>query len=183
MRMTAPLALLLLVAPAAASEPLLPPPVKLESRAGTQTGTQSSYCVQRADPATGHGLATCADSILRHPLRLSVVRPGETIAIAVADATRFRSDRCGPAPCLSSVTIKRLGCARTVLRLRLDRRRLPLYVSLPRGGYELQVRLFFETADGRSGDSLAFLGFVVDGRRPLGIVKPRASDWACRPAP
>ncbi len=146
------------VAEADAEEPTKPPRIVLVSGAGRQAAVRGSYCVD--DPARGVGV--CADTAPVTPEELTVVRPGETLAISL-----------GGAEVTSGViTIRTLACEkRPADELELppgETARFP--VDLPPGQYELLVFVTFEATDGRSGDVSGSLGLLVDERAPREIV-------------
>jgi hypothetical protein len=59
-----------------------PPPIVLASAAGEQVAVQESYCL--TDPSAGTGI--CADTADLLPERVSVVRPGERVSVALKNA-------------------------------------------------------------------------------------------------
>jgi hypothetical protein len=146
------------VAEADAEEPTKPPRIVLVSGAGRQAAVRGSYCVD--DPARGVGV--CADIAPMTPEELSVVRPGETVAISLGGAEVTSG----------GITIRTLACEkRPADELELppgETARFPL--DLPPGQYELLVFVTFEAADGRSGDVSGSLGLLVDERAPQEIV-------------
>ena len=147
--------------PLAEAERTKPPEIVLESDAGRQVAVGGGFCVTYVDEESGQGTGLCTDMEQPSPEQLSTVRPGEEIAILVEE-----SEVDGRA------IVRRLGCDRPALA------RIPLgpgaattwQVDLAPGAYELELFLTFETADGRSGDTSAALGMLVDANAPLEIV-------------
>ena len=137
-----------------------PPRIVLMSKAGTQRAVQETFCVSVVIGETG--VSRCVDTVDLPPARLSVVRPGETVAIVVRGATTARG----------VVSIHPLGQPnRVVLTLRVSAPKTTWRVRLRPRAYELDVEIArFETADGRSGDTSATLGVLVDRDRPLRII-------------
>jgi hypothetical protein len=146
--------------PADVAEMLKPPAIVLESAAGRQAAVGGGFCVSyMIEEQQGTGI--CTDMEQPSPDVLSTVRPGEQIAIVVEGS---RVD--------GRAVVRHLGCDRPSLG------RIPLgpgatstwSVELPPGDYELELFLTFETTDGRSGDTSAALGLLVDAAAPLEIV-------------
>src|SRR4051794_33852892 len=108
-----------------------PPPIVLTSAAGAQTAVAGSYC--------GQGSGVCADSIYPAPRKLTVVRPRDSVRIAVDGATAI------------DLNVHRPGCERTSIRHVVLRADGGWRVDLPPGSYDLQVFARF-ALPGRSGD-------------------------------
>jgi hypothetical protein len=153
-----------------------PPPLVLTSKAGRQVAVSGSFCVQDS-----HG-GLCGDTADPEPKRLSIVRPRETIRIAVPGATSLVDTDCGPAPCTSDVRVYRLGCDNgpPVARIRLRRTPTRWRVRLRPGPYELEAFVSFTMRDGRSGDTSGSFGMLVDRRRRRTIVRAPAKKPSCR---
>ena len=164
------LALALALALPAAARAQCPPPILLESRAGVQRAMQESYCVTKADD-TG-GVTLCADTLDLRPRRLSVVRPGEVVTIAVPGATIVHRDPSCHPRCEASAAVYRLGGRKTlVARFRLSGERTGWPVRLRPGAYEVEVFVgLFRTMDGRSGSTSGSLGILVSRTRPRRVL-------------
>jgi hypothetical protein len=145
---------------------LVAPPVVLESLAGRQEAVRGSSCVANGG---GGGVAVCSDPGAVHPGWLSVVRPGETVTVALVGASLVGSSGVARA--------RPLGCGGTeATTFPLDRTRTVWKVALAPGAYELEVAVAFETADGRSGDVSGALGLLVDPEREPGILPASVSS-------
>lgn len=130
----------------------------LESAAGEQTAVPGSYCV--SDPTRGVG--ACGDTEPLEPERMSVVRPGEQLALRLRDATTTSG----------SITVSRLGCdAEPVREVPLTAGSETRWAAdLPPGAYRLDVSASFEEPDGRSGDVSGVLAILVDAAAPQKIL-------------
>ncbi|MBA2356932.1 MAG: hypothetical protein H0V84_00720 [Actinobacteria bacterium] len=141
-----------------------PPPFVLRSSAGTQTASQGSSCV---DSGQGGGMfgSVCADTAPPPAARLSVVRPGETVRIAMAGARLSAAE----------ASVHPLGCpGRLLRRIRLGGRETRWRVTLPPGDYELSLFGRFHADDGRQGDSSGVAGLSVSAEAALEIVDAAA---------
>ncbi|MDQ4081501.1 MAG: hypothetical protein M3123_01220 [Actinomycetota bacterium] len=169
-RLTLLLPLALALALPVAARAQRPPPILLESGAGIQRAVQESYCVSKVDETGGAGV--CADTPDLRPRRLSVVRPGEVVTIALPGATIVRRDPgCHPL-CEAGAAVFRLGRRKAlVARFRLAGERTRWLVRLRPGAYEVEVFVgLFRTTDGRSGDTSGSLGILVSRTQPRRIV-------------
>jgi hypothetical protein len=170
--------------PPAGSEPpeagIEPPRVVLESEAGRQIGVRGGSCVTNFE--IGKGL--CVDIAHPEAKQASVVRPGETITIALDGAQAVKAEECGARDmsCIGEARVVPLGCkSATVARIFLDRgSETERRVTLEPGAYELQVFVYFEADDGRAGDVSAALGLVVDPDAEPAIVPAPAAAAVCR---
>jgi hypothetical protein len=134
-----------------------PPPIVLESAAGTQVAVPESSCV------SGAGTGVCVDTTDQTPEDLSVVRAREEVVLRLRGASVTEG----------SVAVRPLpDCeGETVAEVELEPGPETRWrVDLPAGQYELQVFARFEAADGRSGDASGSLGIVLDASQPPGIV-------------
>jgi hypothetical protein len=152
-----------------------PPPIVLESDAGSQTAVSGSYCVEYVDEAAGEAGGACADSGPITPKRLSTIRPGEEVRIVLEDADVTRPEGCSSddeQSCIGSVAVHPLGCERkTVAEIPLALGPETTWrVDLEPGAYELDVFAYFDAPDGRTGDVSGSLGVLVDDTAPLEIV-------------
>jgi hypothetical protein len=143
--------------PAPEGDKAKPPPIVLESAAGTQVAVAESSCV------SGAGTAVCVDTIDQQPEDLSLVRPGEEVVLRLRGASVTEgSVRMRPLPDCEDTTVAELELepgAETRWR-----------VDLPAGQHEVEVFARFETADGRSGDASGSLGLLVDTTQPQEIL-------------
>ena len=144
-----------------------PPPIVLESAAGRQHAALGSSCVDFVDEASGQGVGVCSDTVDPSPDEMSVVRPGEEIAISLEHASVVRADGCvgdDEQDCIGGVIVEPLGCEGERVRdvLLAPGSETRWRVDLPPGRYELDVFGYFEAPDGRSGDVSGALGLVVD---------------------
>jgi hypothetical protein len=168
--------------PAAGTE-LRPPRVVLESGAGRQEAVQGSFCVTKVNES-GQGQGVCGDSPFQHPKELNVVQPHEEVMIDLTDAAAVdRPEGCSPA-CPSTVTVHPLGCGpdRAVTDFELVSAKTAWTVDLEPGAYELAVFAYFETQDGRTGDTSGVLGLLVDSERQPAVI-PIDKAWAVCPFP
>ena len=136
--------------PAETKPNLSPPPIVLVTAAGKQVAVAGSSCVTRTDPDTGESSGVCADSTWPHPEKVSVVRPGDSVSVALSGALVDEG---------ASVEVLPLGCEHDVLRT----------IDLEPGAYELYVAARFEAEDGRSGDTSGSAGLLVDENAALGV--------------
>ncbi|MGH3031913.1 MAG: hypothetical protein ACRDNE_14355 [Gaiellaceae bacterium] len=143
--------------PAPEGDRTKPPPIVLESAAGTQVAVAESSCV------SGPGTAVCIDTDDQQPEDLSVVRPGEEIVLRLrgASVTDGRA-AVGPLPDCENTTV-----AEIELEPGAETR---WHVDLPPGQYELEVFARFEAAGGWSGDASGSLGLLVDATEPREIL-------------
>ena len=157
-----------------------PPDVLLVSEAGRQAGVVGSYCVD--NPAAGFG--ECADGTRPAAERANVVRPGETVTIALDGALAVRASSCHSRDqsCIGEALVSPAGCgAVTVDRVFLERGEETRWrVDLEPGPYELQAFVYFEADDGRSGDVSVALGLVVDPDAERAVVPMPAAAAVCR---
>ena len=169
-RLTLLLTLALTLALPVAARAQRPPPILLESRAGVQRAVQESYCVSEVRDTGGTGV--CADTPDLRPRRLSVVRPGEVVSIALPGATIVRRDPTCHPRCAAGAAVFRLGRRKTLVgRFRLSGERTRWLVRLRPGAYEVEVFVgLFRTSDGRSGDTSGSLGILVSRTQPRRIV-------------
>jgi hypothetical protein len=159
------------------SEPK-PPPIVLVTHAGRQEAVQGSYCVTQVSES-GEGQGACADAAFVHPTQLSVVGPGEAVTIEVSDATVTVPE--GSSGVSSTVAVYPLGCGpdRAVGDFDLESASMSWAVDLEPGAYELGVFAYFETEDGRSGDTYGVLGLLVDPGTGPAIVPVDKSLAVC----
>jgi hypothetical protein len=149
----------------------------LVTDAGRQEAVQGSYCVTEVSEG-GEGVGICADTAFVHPEQLGLVRPSEKITIQLAGASLGTNAGCSPA-CPSIATVYPLGCGpdQPVAEFELGSARAEWTVDLEPGAYELVVFAYFETEDGRSGDTSGALGLLVDPTiDPAGESLPAAID-------
>jgi hypothetical protein len=149
--------------PAETKPNLSPPPIVLVTAAGKQVAVAGSSCVTRTDPDTGESSGVCADSTWPHPEKVSVVRPGDSVSVALSGALVDEG---------SSVEVLPLGCEHDVLRtidLEPGKQSTAFPVDLEPGAYELYVAARFEAEDGRSGDTSGSAGLLVDENAPLAV--------------
>jgi hypothetical protein len=143
-----------------------PPPLLLESRAGTQRAAQETYCVSNGR------VGACADFVDVRPQRLSVVRPGELVTIRLPRSEIIHeSPNCHPR-CEAGGFVYRLRHKGRILRrFELTSAETEWRVRLRDGSYELEAYVaYFETADGLSGQTSGSFGLLVSKWRPLRIV-------------
>lgn len=156
-----------------------PPDVLLVSETGGQVGKPGSWCVENL----AAGYATCADGVQPSAEHANVVRPDETIAIALDGARAVKSDGCHARDqsCIGEANVSPAGCtSATVARIFLKRGpQTEWRVDLPPGAYELQVFVYFEADDGRTGDVSVALGLLVDGDAEQRIVPMPAAAAIC----
>jgi hypothetical protein len=156
-----------------------PPDILLVSEAGTQEGVVGSYCVD--NPIAGYG--ACADGERPSAVRANVVRPGETITIALDGAAAVRSRGCHSRDysCIGEAQVLPAGCKSAgVARIFLERGSKTRWrANLMPGAYELEVFVYFEADDGRTGDVSAALGLVVDPDAEQAIVPMPAAAAVC----
>ncbi len=156
-----------------------PPDVLLESGAGRQVGVVGSHCVE--DLAAGFG--KCADGTRPEAKRASVVRPGETITLALDGARAVKAKGCHSrdASCIGEARVAPAGCKSVgVARVFLERGPETKWrADLEPGAYELQVFVYFEADDGRTGDVSAALGLVVHPDAERRIVPMPAAAAVC----
>lgn len=159
------------------SEPK-PPPIVLVTDAGRQEAVQGSYCVTHVSES-GEEQGVCADAAFVHPTQLSVVGPGEAVTIEVSDATVTVPESSSDGS--STVAVYPLGCGpdRAVADFDLERASMSWAVDLEPGAYELGVFAYFETEDGRSGDTYGVLGLLVDPETGPAIVPVDKSLAVC----
>ena len=112
-----------------------------------------------------------------------------TIEVSDASAQPFPMRSSGAS---STVAVYPLGCGpdRAVADFELESASMSWAVELEPGAYELGVFAYFETEDGRSGDTYGVLGLLVDpepepgdraGRQePRGLPVPRAALTGAR---
>ena len=144
----------------------------MTSRAGFQRAAQESFCV-RVPPHDGQpGVVRCGDSLDRPPRRLSVVRPGEVVTIRVGSATAIRGARA---------YVKVLGRDTFFGSFRLTQPVTRLRVNLRPRAYEVEIFANYEMADGRTGDTTASLGILVDRKRPLRLLPLSAANRPAAP--
>ena len=126
--------------------------------------------MSKVDETGGTGI--CADTLDLRPRRLSVVRPGEIVTVALPGATIVHRDPTCHPRCEASAAVYRLGGRKTVVaRFRLSGERTRWPVELRPGAYELEVFVgLFRTTDGRSGDTKGSLGILVSRTQPRRIV-------------
>ena len=135
-------------------EPLLPPAIELVSEAGRQRAAPGSYCVD--DPQAGVG--ECVDyEAPAGPEQLSVVRPGETVTIALVGSSAVDG----------TASVRSLGCEEELVSVPLEPE-TRWEVDLEPGAYELQIFTTFE-AGSVGGDTSGVLGLVVDAAAPLEV--------------
>jgi hypothetical protein len=136
------------------ARPVNPPAIELVSEAGVQRAAPGSYCVD--DPQAGVG--ECVDrEAPAGPEQLSVVRPGETVTIALVGSTAVDG----------AVSVRRLGCEEELASVPLEPE-TRWEVDLEPGAYELWIFTTFE-AGSAGGDTSGVLGLVVDAAAPLEI--------------
>jgi hypothetical protein len=156
-----------------------PPDVVLVSEAGRQAGVVGSYCVD--NPAAGLGV--CADGTRPQAQQANVVRPGETIAIALDRAQAVKAAGCHArdASCIGEARVAPLGCkSATVARIFLERGPETRWrANLRPGAYELEVFVYFEGDDGRTGDVSVALGLLVDADAEQTIIPMPAAAAVC----
>jgi hypothetical protein len=149
--------------PQDAGKPRMPPAIELVSEAGRQRAAPGSYCVD--DPQAGVG--ECVDyEAPAGPEQLSVVRPGETVTIALVGSSAVEG----------SASVRRLGCEEEVVSVPPGPE-TRWEVDLEPGAYELQIFTTFE-AGTASGDTSGVLGLVVDETAPL-EVRPAGAPVTC----
>lgn len=157
-----------------------PPAILLESVAGTQRATPGSSCVDKVSA----GVEVCADPAVPLAERLSIVHPGETVTIRLANARAVRNESCHARDqsCIGEADVTAFGCpAVRVGRVFLERGSGTQWtVPLGAGVYELQVFVYFETDDGRAGDASGSLGLRVDPSAKQTIVPAGTPPIACR---
>jgi uncharacterized cupredoxin-like copper-binding protein len=143
--------------PAPQGERMKPPPIVLESAAGTQVAVAESSCV------SGPGTAVCIDTDDQQPEDLSVVRHGEEVVLRLGGASVTEgSVTAAPLPDCENTTVAELELEPgSETRWRVD---------LPPGQYELEVFARFEAADGWSGDASGSLGLLVDATEPQEVL-------------
>ncbi len=156
----------------ASSPPLKPPKILLVSAAGKQIAKQGSYCVVAVDASTGENQGRCADSVWPHPGRVTVVQPGDGVAVVLSDA-QVRNE--------GTVTVLPFGCEHTIVKtiqLNPGKQSTAFPVDLEPGAYELQVFTRFKADDRRTGDVSGALGLVVAADAPPAIEPgpPRRSN-------
>jgi hypothetical protein len=157
-----------------------PPDLLLVSEAGRQVGVVGSYCVQ--NPKAGFG--ACADGERPSAKQANVARPGETITIALDGARAVKAEECHgrDVSCIGEARVAPLGCkSATAARIFLERGSETRWrAELEPGAYELEVFVYFEADDGRSGDVSAALGLVVDPEAEPEIVPAPAAAAVCQ---
>jgi hypothetical protein len=158
-----------------------PPPVVLISEAGHQTGVRGAYCVTSV--RAGQGL--CVDTRRPEAAEASVVRPGEVVTIALEGARAVKGAGCHSrdTSCIGEITASPVGCkakggfaARVFLKPGSATR---WHVDLEPGAYELQLFYYFDSDDGRTGDSSAALGLLVHPTAELAVVPMPAAPADC----
>jgi hypothetical protein len=156
----------------------MPPPIVLVTAAGRQEAVQGSYCVTVVSES-GEGQGACADASFVHPTQLSLVAPGEAVTIELSDAALSLPDASSGAS--STVAVYPLGCGpdRAVADFELESASMSWAVELEPGAYELGVFAYFETGDGRSGDTYGVLGLLVDPGTGPAIVPVDKSLAVC----
>jgi hypothetical protein len=142
---------------------LKPPPIVLETEAGRQEAVQGSYCITRVNDE-GEGEGICADAVFPHPDELSVVRPGDTIAITLEGADIVTAAGCSQASTCPIVTLYALGCGpeRAIGEFELTGSTTTWTVELEPGAYELWAFAYFDDGMGASGDTSGAVGLLVD---------------------
>ncbi|HSK15182.1 MAG TPA: hypothetical protein VK915_03345 [Gaiellaceae bacterium] len=138
------------------------PAVVLVSEAGRQEGVQGSACV--GGPASGYCIDAAAPV---EPEELSVVRPGETVEIALE----------GELDGTGVLVVRVLGCGQEAASVPLESP-APWTVDLEPGAYALEVFYEFE-GEGLSGDTSVALGLLVDRAEPAVIVPIDSTVRAC----
>lgn len=131
------------------------PRIFLESAAGRQEALTGSSCVNVPDRESGAGIGVCRDTVPLEPELLSVVRPGEELAIVLGGHARIVS---------GSLRVFPLGCqGPPVLEATLEPGEKARWrADLPAGSYELEVSAGFEGPEGLNGDVSGSLGIFVD---------------------
>lgn len=156
-----------------------PPDVLLVSRAGTQVGVVGSFCVDSPETYVG----TCSDGLRPEAEQVSVVRPGETVTIALDRARAVRAQGCfsRDTSCVGEASVVPLGCRSTAIAgFSLDRApETDWTVNLDPGAYELQVYVYFRAEDGRAGDVSVALGLLVDSGEEPAVVQAPAVAAVC----
>jgi hypothetical protein len=157
------------VAAVAGDIPQRPPVVNLRSRSPWQRGVWGTFCVFVPDE-DGGGVSLCADAADDpEPRWLSVVRPGERIAIFLRKA----------ATASGAAFVYPRGCEDRPARRSFEiAGRRTTWVVPPRSGpkrVELSLWFRFTTVDGRVGDTDAALGILVSRTRARGLVPNRNS--------
>jgi hypothetical protein len=144
-------------------QPRMPPAIELGSEAGRQRAAPGSYCVD--DPQAGVG--ECVDyEAPAGPEQLSLVRPGETVTIALVGSSAVDG----------TASVRRLGCEEELVSVPLGPE-TRWKVDLEPGAYELQIFTTFQ-AGTASGDTSGVLGLVVDATAPL-EVRPAGPPVTC----
>jgi hypothetical protein len=163
--------------PSSGSEPK-PPPIALVTDAGRQDAVQGSYCVTQVSES-GESRGVCVDAGFVHPAELSIVAPGGSVTIEVSDATLSIPDASSGVS--STVTVYPLGCGpdRAVADFELESASMSWAVELEPGAYELGVFAYYETEDGKSGDTYGVLGLLVDPETGPPIVPVDKSLAVC----
>jgi hypothetical protein len=145
-----------------------PPPIVLESRAGRQTAVITSATFE----TSSEGSAVEARLDVE---KVSIVRPGESISIAMA----------GVGPTQRLIIVRQLGCdhpARASIVLDTGRERW----SAPRrpGAYEVEVTVpYFKPKRGGTGSATGLVGVLVDPTRDLAVIPAARDLFVCAPRP
>ena len=147
-----------------------PPPIVMTSAAGRQEAAALGGCFREANGVrcmSGIGISPTDGSVVNE---VSVVRPGERVAITVA----------GAGPTQRLLVIRPLGCStRLVASVILEPADTAWRVDLPPGAYEIGVGVAsFTTKDAR-GSLEGALGVLVDRSRPLAIVPAAEHAQVC----
>jgi len=117
-------------------------------------------------------------------MQITIVRPGETVTIALDRARTVRSRGCHARDlsCIGEAHVTPRGCpTRTIARVFLEPgRRTEWRAVLDPGDYEVHVFAYFQADDGRSGDVSAAFGLRVDPGTTGRIVPATATPADCR---
>jgi hypothetical protein len=157
-----------------------PPPLVMVSEAGYHVADQGSFCVDAS--RRRFGVRVCADVVELDVTRLSVVKPGDTIAISLSKArVLLRSRLCGRSRrCEAVVSVAALGCDEPLRSFWLKAGRTSWTVPLDPGAYQLDVFVRrFNARDGRTGHTSGAFGLLVDPAADRGIVPVSDDLLAC----
>jgi hypothetical protein len=144
------------------------PPIVLRSRAGRQNAVITSATVETASS----GSAVLARLGVE---RVSVVRPGESVLIAMEG---IRSTQ-------RLVIVRQLGCDRPALASAvLDAGTERWSVPQRPGAYELEVTVpYFKPKRGGTGSATGLVGVLVDPTRELAVIPAARDLFVCPPRP
>jgi hypothetical protein len=160
--------------------PVTPPRIVLESEAGRQEAVPGSYCITRVSEGGDESAGVCTDAMRPYPVELSVVAPGEEIAVRIPHASIVSPPSC-VAECDSTVTVRPLGCGdQLVATLVLGAAGVKWAVDVEPGAYQLDVFVqAFDDGKGTTGDISGSLGLLVDPAGDPAIIPVDESLAVC----